>query len=70
MQSGDEDPDGISIDAGSIALNGGTIQNGSGEDATLTHGAFSFPDAKVDGVFPTFGSAEIDTATDATRRWC
>ena len=66
VQTGDEDPDGISIDAGSIALNGATIQNGSGEDAILSHGAFSFPDAKVDGVFPTFDSAEIDTATDAT----
>ena len=66
MQTGDEDPNGISIDAGSMALNGATIQNGSGEDAILTHGAFSFPDAKVDGVDPTFDSAEIDTATDAT----
>ena len=60
METGDEDTDGISIDAGSIALlNSGTIQNGSGEDATLTHGAFSFPDEKVDGVFPTFDSAKI-----------
>ena len=66
VQVGDEDPDGISIDAGNMALNGATIQNGSGEDAILTHGAFSFPDAKVDGVYPTFDSAEIDTATDAT----
>ena len=66
MSVGDEDPDGISIDAGSIVLDGGTIQNGSGENATLTHGAFSFPDTKVDGVFPTFDSAKIYTATDDT----
>ena len=66
VQTGDEDTNGISIDADSMALNGATIQNSSGEDAILTHGAFSFPDAKVDGVDPTFDSAEIDTATDAT----
>ena len=43
VQVGDEDPDGIWIDQDSMALNGATIQNSSGEDAILTHGAFFLP---------------------------
>ena len=66
VQEGDEDTDGVSIAAGSLALNGSTIQSASMVDATLTHGAFSFPDKKMDGVIPTFDSAAIDTATDNT----
>ena len=54
----DEDTDGVSIDAGDIDLNGGTIQVGT-TDAALAHGAVAAStDHKVDGVRPIFVSAE------------
>ena len=59
--AGDEDTDGIAIGADKLDLNGGTIKggDGSGPDATLTHGAVA-ADAgqKVDGVRPTLVAAE------------
>ena len=55
---GDEDPDGISIDADSLSLNGGTIKKaGSTDNATLTHsGAVADAGQIVDGVRPTLVS--------------
>ena len=61
----DEDTDGVSIDAGDIDLNGGTIQVGT-TDAALAHGAVAADsDHKVDGVRPIFVSAK--TNEDGTR---
>ena len=37
----DSDADGIAISANKLTLNGGTIQDAAGNDATLTHSALS-----------------------------
>ncbi|MDP4209832.1 MAG: Ig-like domain-containing protein, partial [Bacteroidota bacterium] len=50
--SGDLDNDGISIET-NILINGGTIKDGSGNDAALTLGTLSSSGIKVDGVAPT-----------------
>ena len=48
---GDQDPDGISVVANSLALNGGTIRaTDDSANATLTHAASSFATHKVDSV--------------------
>lgn len=50
VAAGDEDTDGISIDADSIELNGSTITDLAGNDAALTHDAVPDDiDHKVDG---------------------
>ncbi|MYA26864.1 MAG: cell wall-binding repeat-containing protein [Acidimicrobiales bacterium] len=50
VAAGDEDTDGISIDADSIELNGSTITDLAGNDAALTHDAVPDDgDRKVDG---------------------
>ena len=57
----DEDTDGVAIGANKLTRNGGTIKggDGAGPDATLTHDALDADDGhKVDGVRPTFASAE------------
>ena len=61
---GDEDTDGVSIEAGRIALNGGTIEDEADNDAVLDHEAVA-PQAvhKVDGVRPAFVSAAVDGAS-------
>ena len=61
---GDEDTDGVSIEAGRIALNGGTIEDEADNDAVLDHEAVA-PQAghKVDGVRPAFLSAAVDGAS-------
>ena len=38
---GDLDLDGVAINANSVVLNGGSIRDGAGNDAVLTHGAVS-----------------------------
>ena len=54
----DEATGGVEIEANKLALNGGTIKTGT-TDATLTHGAEAAnSEHKVDGVRPTFVSAE------------
>ena len=61
---GDEDTDGVAVEAGTIALNGGTIQMGT-TDAARTHEAEAAnPAHKVDGIRPIFESAE--TSVDGT----
>ena len=61
VADGDEDTDGVSIEAGRIALNGGTIEDEADNDAVLDHEAVA-PQAghKVDGVRPAFVSAAVD----------
>ena len=63
VAEGDEDTDGVSIEAGRIALNGGTIKDEADNPAALAHGAVA-PQAghQVDGVRPAFVSAAVDGA--------
>ena len=58
---GDEDIDGVNIEAGRIALNGGTIEDEAENNAVLDHEAVA-PQVghKVDGVRPAFVSAAVD----------
>ncbi|SNR17118.1 T9SS type A sorting domain-containing protein [Tenacibaculum jejuense] len=59
VQAGDSDTDGIAV--GSLAANGGTIQNGSGTDADLTLNSIgSTTNVFVDGIAPTGYSVTID----------
>ena len=64
VADGDEDTDGVSIEAGRIALNGGTIEDEGDNPAELDHEAVA-PQAghKVDGVRPAFLSAAVDGAS-------
>ena len=64
VAEGDEDTDGVSIEAGRIALNGGTIKDEADNNAVRLHGAVA-PQAghKVDGVRPAFLSAAVDGAS-------
>ena len=58
---GDEDTDGVSIAAGRIDLNGGTIQDGADNDAEPAHEALAAQTGhKVDGVRPELSSAAVD----------
>ena len=58
---GDEDTDGVSIEAGRIALNGGTIEDEAENAAGLAHEALATQAGqKVDGVRPSFLSAAVD----------
>ena len=57
----DEDTNGVSIEAGRIALNGGTIRDEVTIPADLAHGAVALQAGhKVDGVRPSFLSAAVD----------
>ena len=58
---GDEDTDGVSIAAGRIDRNGGTIKDEADNDAVLDHEAVA-PQVghKVDGVRPAFLSTAVD----------
>ena len=58
---GDEDTDGVSMEAGRIDRNGGTIKDEADNDAVLDHEAVA-PQVghKVDGVRPAFLSAAVD----------
>ena len=61
VADGDDDTDGVSIEAGRIAFNGGTIKDEADNDAVLDHEAVA-PQAghTVDGVRPAFLSAAVD----------
>ena len=63
---GDEDTDGVSVDANSLSLNGGTIKDPSKNSAALTHDAVGTQTGhKVDGAGPDL--AETDgAAVDGT----
>ena len=55
VNEGDEDSDGVSIEAGRISLNGGTIQDEATNPAELAHDAVAADTGhKVDGVRPEF----------------
>ena len=60
IQEGDRDSDGVAIGANAISLNGGTVRDGAGNDAVLTHGAVAaVSHIKVDAVVPTVSSIAI-----------
>ena len=60
IQEGDEDTDGVAIGANAISLNGGTIRDGAGNDAVLTHNPVAANSRiKVDAVAPTVSSIAI-----------
>ena len=69
IAKGDLDLDGVAIDANSVVLNGGSIRDGAGNDAVLTHGAVA-EDSNyiVDGVPATVRSVAItsDPGSDKT----
>lgn len=58
VQAGDTDTDGISIPANSLSLNGGTIKDAAGNNATLTHSSVADNSShKVDTTAPTLSNA-------------
>ena len=64
VADGDEDTDGVSIEANSLTLNGGRIRDGANNNALLTHdGLAANAVHKVDGVRPAFLSAAVDGAS-------
>ena len=61
VADGDEDTGGVSIEAGRIALNGGTIEDEAENGAELAHEAVAAQAGhQVDGVRPAFVSAAVD----------
>ena len=64
VAEGDEDTDGVSMEANSLTLNVGTIRDGADNNALLSHDGLA-ADArhKVDGVRPSFLSAAVDGAS-------
>ena len=61
VSDGDEDTDGVSIRAGRIALNGGTIEDEAENAAELAHEALATQAGhQVDGVRPAFVSAAVE----------
>ena len=67
VADGDSDTDGVSIEADSLSLNGGTITDGADNDAVLNHEAVA-PQAghKVDGVKPELATNDGAVADGAT----
>ena len=60
IAKGDLDLDGVAIDANSLVLNGGSIRDGAGNDAVLTHSAIAEGSYFiVDGVPPTVSSIAL-----------
>ena len=69
IAKGDLDLDGVAIEANSLVLNGGSIRDGAGNDAVLTHSAVAEdPNYIVDGVPATIRSVAItsDPGSDNT----
>ena len=64
VADGDEDTDGVSIEANRLSLNGGTIEDAADNPADLAHEAVAAQAGhKVDGVRPVFVSAAVDGAS-------
>ena len=63
-QGGDGDSDGVSIQSGRIALNGGTFRDDADNPAELDHEAVAAQAShQVDGVRPAYVSAAVDGAS-------
>ncbi|MCM2506041.1 FG-GAP-like repeat-containing protein, partial [Aureimonas altamirensis] len=66
VAAGDNDVNGISVPAGSVVLNSGTIRDLAGTDAVLTHaGAADDATYRVDTTAPTIASVAIGGQTGA-----
>ena len=66
VASGDTDTDGVSVSANQLSLNSGTIKDGDGNAATLTHAAVGTQTShKVDGVAPTVSSVTMSSSAGA-----
>ena len=64
VAAGDADSDGITVAQNALVLNGGTIDDGSSNAATLTHAALAASaDHTVDTVRPTLSSAAVSGTT-------
>ena len=67
VPDGDEDTDGVSVEAGRLTLNGGTIRDGSNNNAVLDHdGLAANSGHKVDGAGPDLaetGGAVVNGTT-------
>ena len=60
VAAGENDTDGVSIVANTLALNGGTIQDAAGNDAALAHGEVAAAvDQVVDTTAPTVSMVDI-----------
>ena len=60
VAEGDSDPDGISVAANKLSLNGGSIKDAAGTDANLSHNALAAQDGHmVDGIRPTVSAISI-----------
>ena len=63
MQEGDQDEDGLEIDANSLRLNNGAISATSGRAANLAHAALpNQADHQVDGIRPRVKTVRIQTS--------
>ena len=61
VADGDSDDNGVSIDADSLLLNGGTIRDSDTQDAVRTHSAVAANrNHRVDAVRPVFQSAQVN----------
>jgi hypothetical protein len=61
--AGDEDTDGIEIEANKLELNSGTIKDSATNDANLTHTALAMDSTrKVDAVIPTVSNTEFTSS--------
>jgi hypothetical protein len=68
--SGQNDANGISIDANSLNLNSGTISDAAGNNAALTHTAVTDNASyMVDAIAPTVSSVAITSAIDAQNNY-
>ena len=66
VAAGDEDTDGIGIEADTLSLNGGTITDVNGNAAVLTHPALTAqPSHQVDAVGPTVKTDGIKITSNA-----
>ena len=64
VADGDEDTDGVSMEANSLTRNVGTIRDGADNNALLSHdGLAADASHKVDGVRPVFQSAAVEGAS-------
>ena len=64
VDEGEEDTDGVSIEANRLSLNGGTIEDAADNPADLAHEAVAAQAGhQVDGVRPVFVSAAVDGAS-------
>ena len=61
VADGDEDTDGVSVEASRLTLNGGTVKDEADNPAELAHEALATQAGhRVDGVRPAFVSAAVD----------